>query len=312
MRPNTRAPPPPSEKLMDVLLAEVIRKDYDNPDSIDFPYHPNTWQEVASHYKGRIGFLSQEQWERVYWAIHDWNEATLSQAPAILDDITLEGAFTEALLKLRHPPTFDQVASRLGLAAAERYLVDREQIESHPWLSQEELDGTPPPGGERRRIADLVPLFSVVNQPTRSAALQAFKEHRAHVQVRRRKNRTRLRETNTPIIVRARSLGIWFPYKRDHPEWSHDPRTKDRSPYFLSLVRVVRDVMAKERCILQYMPKRKLTKKTVADLDRNMTAMQRYLVSRGVQPPIAATKSSSSVSSISSISSISSSWSEGT
>jgi len=39
----------------------------------------------------------------------------------------------------------------------------------------------------------------------------------------------------------------------------------------------VKERMKSERKLLQYIPKRRLTNKTVADLDRNMQAMQMYI-----------------------------------
>lgn len=284
------------QQLMEALIKAVIRRDYDEGPP-DFPYHPDSWKEVAQYYHGRIGFLSQQQWDQIYWTIHDWNEETLAAAPGAVQRLHLEGDFAEALASLQNPPTYDDVRSRLGVAAAERYLIDRERIESRSWISSQ-IGDTPTSGS--RRLAQKVALFSVLNQPTREQALRAYTEYRAHEQLRRRRNRARLRSTNTPIIERAQALHIWFPYKNDAREWKNDPRTATRAPSFLLLVSRVKQVMAKERCILQYIPKRRLTKRTVADLDRNTDAMRQYLSSQGATttpPQLSAVSSSSSSSS---------------
>jgi hypothetical protein len=79
------------------------------------------------------------------------------------------------------------------------------------------------------------------------------------------------------IIQKVKELNIWFPYPNEINEWKNDARLQDQVATFLELVDKVKTKMKQERKLLQYIPKRRLTNKTVEDLSRNIKTMQMYL-----------------------------------
>jgi len=93
----------------------------------------------------------------------------------------------------------------------------------------------------------------------------------------RRDRRAELRERNGPVAELARSFGFWFPYSRDAPKWLSDPLTRDLAPSFLGMVRAARAVLVPQRCVMQYVPKRRLTRQSATQIPENMRRIARFL-----------------------------------
>jgi hypothetical protein len=59
--------------------------------------------------------------------------------------------------------------------------------------------------------------------------------------------------------------------------WESDPRTADRAADFQRLVIRVIEKMRIMRSVLQFIPRRKFSNHTIADMDANMVRMSEYM-----------------------------------
>jgi len=192
-------------------------------------------------------------------------------------------------------PSVKAVRERLGEDAAQNYRADLEQLECRGVqlsvqsdLASAEQDRAAWPRGplkikvtrkscrshELRELTQLVSLAAIADPDDRVEAyirsIQAQKRSR-------QERRVELKERNEWAIKRARGFGIWFCYAKDEPKWLADPSTREAAPIFLALVRRARRKLANQRCILQYIPKRRLTKHASKELLANITNLVTFL-----------------------------------
>jgi hypothetical protein len=109
-------------------------------------------------------------------------------------------------------------------------------------------------------------------------------EHRKRF---RKERRVELKQRNKTTLRTARSFGFWFPYTRDSPKWLADLATAELAPIFLSLVAAARSRLAPQRCVMQYVPKRRLTRWAARELLRNIAALVAFVdpTVRAMLPP---------------------------
>lgn len=178
-------------------------------------------------------------------------------------------------------PSIDEVRERLGDDVAENYRADLEQLQNrgiapvlatYPVAKSTNHSSASPThfkaprlkvirkscrSQELREMTQLVNVAAISDPDVRVEAYI----HNIHTKKQSRsQQRLALKERNTWAIEKARSYNIWFCYAKDEPKWLADPSTCETAPVFIALVREARRKLANQRCILQYIPKRRLTR----------------------------------------------------
>lgn len=186
-------------------------------------------------------------------------------------------------------PAIAEVRRRLGDEAAEEYRCDIETLEQRGWnLSVARDAPAPSPGpactvmrkaGRAQELRDIAQMVSMAALPQPSDTIEAYVRMVERKKRFRRERRVELKQRNRSALTFARSLGFWFPYARDSPKWLKDPATAKLAPTFLELVRAARSRLAPQRCVMQYVPKRRLTRRAARELLKNMSMMVKFLVS---------------------------------
>lgn len=206
---------------------------------------------------------------------------------------------------LQRLPAYDQVASRLCPADADAYMRDLEAIEASVMggggggiqidQSASVSAAASAAAGSQQRFrtrTEMRALLALIHQlagaaaigdceTARSAMIEVYVAHLQSQKQARQRRRRNIKAQNTDAIrfVRDR-LHLWFPYPQEVQDWSDDPRTAAVWPQFAALIDVTRQHMGRERCLLQYVTKRRLTNKNIQDIERNMEAMRLYLEAR--------------------------------
>jgi hypothetical protein len=266
--------------LLKRLAVRLFSKDFNQNAEILCPSNPQevVWAEdLKNEYGDQAPFLVDEEWDYLAGVVNKWNQDRLSNDEAFQAFSTREALFEELISKCQRIPKYEVVRARLGAEVADAFMEDTETVENLDFISckVEEADSSQKwTKVELKDIVTMIGILALGDKDRIVADYEAFKN------VKKRENhekRERIKEINAGIKRRLETLNIWFPYPQEKTLWKTDPRTKDRGQDFCNLVAECKKKMAQERCILQHIGKRKITAKTVADLDRNMEAMTLYL-----------------------------------
>lgn len=179
-------------------------------------------------------------------------------------------------------PHVNEVRRRLGDAAAQQYRSDIETHEDRGWnLNIASDDAARSSGATTRRCArraqelrDVTQLVAMAALPSESDAVEAYVQMIEHRKRFCKERRVELKQRNKTALRNAQSFGLWFPYARDSPKWLADPATAQLAPIFLSLVAAARSRLAPQRCVMQYVPKRRLTRR---ELLRSIAALVAFV-----------------------------------
>lgn len=215
------------------------------------------------------------EWEEACQRVHAWQDE-LETCSGGYDRSTL----SRILLKNSKFPTVEKVAVLLGEEVAEDYKRSLETIEADPEPFAEFPDEKTSGGWNRHNAERAVSLVVDVIAPHGRDPEQMSAAYGRYMEELRSQNREKKITHNANKEQRkaaARSLGIWLPLQNDIPQWESDPRTCDRAAEFEKLVMRVMAKMRILRTVLQYIPRRRFSNHTVADLDHNMTRMRAYI-----------------------------------
>lgn len=270
-------------EFLDALCTHVIRKDYDN-DEDEFPYDPAAPEDLEAYYDNIIGFLEEEDWDYIIGKIEEWNEGNESAQDPKNDSAYGEfeaavRAFDELIDRCCTLPTCDIVRRRVGIPEAEHYRQCLESVEDREDVDLNiDAKESAKIRWRKSKVEELVQLVSLIaaNETPYEAGL-AYMEQQEREREEKRKRRRERRRLNEPVRQRAKALGLWLPRAKDWAEWEKFPALKDRFQYFRVLVDQVEAKLRKEKCILQYVPRRKLTKEALRHFDSNLQAMSAYL-----------------------------------
>lgn len=216
--------------------------------------------------------VTDDEWAQVCEAIYEMREGEeqARERPTINRLLEKYGRF----------PTIDKVCQTFGQDRADRYKSALEAIEVYGCsdFPDERYDSP-------WRTADLDVAVSIVtdvisphmgDEVGMTLAFSRLAEC-ARDGRRRKKKRPASCDDNKAL---ARSLGIWLPVPGDIERWKTDARTRDAMPVFLPVLGEVVRCMKLARSYFQYIPRRRLCDKTVADFSANLERMKAYL--RGI------------------------------
>lgn len=284
-----------SRTLVELLCRRVIRPDFENgkipgrmsgvAELVD-KYVPQTivtavQEEDREMLRKEIldGFMmkliTDYEWDQVCQRIHAWQDELETNAGSYD-----RSSLSKILLKTPKFPTVDRVRTLLGEEIAEEYKNALEIIESDPDTFAEFPEEKTSGGWNRHTAERAVCLVTDViaphaKNPEDMAA--AYGKYMEELRSQNREKKVTQNATKTTRKAAARALGIWLPLQSDTEQWETDPRTCDKAPDFEKLVMQVVGKMRILRSVLQYIPRRKFSNHTVADMDANMERMRNYM-----------------------------------
>lgn len=219
--------------------------------------------------------IRDTEWAEVCQRVHAWQDALETSAGAYE-----KSPLSRILGKVTKFPTVSRVTSLLGEEMAELYSEALERIESDP----ESFAGFPDDktnGGWNKHSAERsVSLVVDVIAPHgrdpegMAAAYVKYMEEFRSQSMEKKITHNADREARKAA---ARSLGIWLPMPGDSKLWETDPRTCEKAAEFERLSIRVTDKMRIMRSVLQFIPRRRFSNHTVADMENNMSRMRAYM-----------------------------------
>jgi len=273
------------ESLLTYLAHEVIVPDVQKG---AFVFEPDqTMSDVLErHYTNQFGKglkMQEEDWEFILGVLERWSEHEREQDPEYQVYLQRETLWNEMVSRCDELPSYDQVEEKLGLDAAETYLMEIEEIENLPEGLEIGIEGDFSRANRRRNfskpeVEEITALVSMLALGDREASIDEYEQRKRAKSQHKREKRGRVRTQNEPFIARAQSLAIWFPYPDQVDLWRRDGRTAPYFPYFSEMLKQVKQKLKEEHGVLQYIPKRRLTNKTAILLPRNLENMGRYLM----------------------------------
>jgi hypothetical protein len=220
--------------------------------------------------------LKDNEWDYLSKLVNKWNQEKIEGDENLKTFITREALFQEILDKCEKIPKYEDVEKKLGRVIAEDYLANTEQLENnlelYPYINEDKEYKF-----NKNEMQEIVTLIGILANGDKERIIDEYEQYKKMKRRENQEKREKIKHSNTNIIARVKDLGIWFPYPNDVELWLNDARIVDKAEYFIEVVQKVKDKMKKERCLLQYIPKRRLTNKTVADIDRNIQVMHIYL-----------------------------------
>lgn len=221
-----------------------------------------------------------DEWSRLFDDWYEaqreifWSEADIEHAPDLYCETWVLDRIADEIEVVPH---LEIVRKKLSLAAAQHYRAVLENLENKYWQldcrkRMLDADGST---WKKKRITRILDLCDVLNSSDVPAAFQELQDREKRARSRKR---ARIRAQNEDVIRRAQKLDIWFPFDTDmdpkrQGKWCSHPCYEELK----ELVKETRERMREERCLRQYIPKRRCTKQNTEDLQRNMDQMRMYL-----------------------------------
>jgi hypothetical protein len=189
-------------------------------------------------------------------------------------------------------PSIGEVRRRLGDDSAEQYRCGIESLEERGWTLTVARDAPSPRMlngtcisivrptrrvGRAQELRDIASLVEMASLPEPSDTVEAYVRMIERKKRFRKERRVELKQRNKSALRTARSFGFWFCYAKDASKWLNDPATAEMAPAFLALVKAARAQLAPQRCVMQYIPKRRLTKRAARELLGNMAMLVKFL-----------------------------------
>jgi len=235
-------------------------------------------EDLMESYGSSMPFLMNEEWDELAELTQKWNNKQIQEDESYREYSRRQELYDELMGKLVEMPTYDVVEQKLGTEEAESYLIQQEEIENDPVLNGA-FDFTNR-FTSKVQIEKLLALFSIVADGLgdKEVIIDGYEQYKRARSREDRERRERLRTINEPLIKKIKEIKLWFPRPKDHALWLQHPQTRDRAAHFLELVEQVRSLMKKHHCVLQHIPKRKLSSSAIGELDNNMQALSAYLM----------------------------------
>jgi hypothetical protein len=219
--------------------------------------------------------VSDSEWLDVVQKVRAWQD--------VLE--TCSGSYEKSPLsrilgKISKFPTVARVTTLLGEEMSEMYSDALERIEADPESFAEFPDDKTNGGWSKHSAERAVSLVVDViapngRSPENMAA--AYSKYSQELRAQIKEKRITHNADRDARKLAARKLGIWLPTCGDSKHWETDPRTCDRAAEFERLSIRVTDKMRIMRSVLQFIPRRRFSNHTVADMEANMERMKAYI-----------------------------------
>jgi hypothetical protein len=265
-----------SRMLVDLLCRRIVRPDFDRglvPGRIGSPEDLVAVLGDGGDVLRRL--LSEAERSEICQRVNSWQDRVETSAGSY------EGSSLARILQATPRfPTLERVDALLGEEMAAMYGKALERIEAdrgpYAGFPDERTNGGWSRQSAERAVSLVVDVIAPHGaDPDAMAAAYAryMEEHRSQT---REKKVTHGADREAKKAA-AKSLGIWLPVPSDLRQWEDDPRTADRAAEFQRLTIRTVDKMRIMRSVLQFIPRRKFSNHTVADLSPNVRRMRAYV-----------------------------------
>jgi hypothetical protein len=262
-----------SRTLVDILCKRVIRPDFDQG---KIPGRVEGVEDMASSV-GDVTrrLISDCEWAEICQRVHAWQD--------VLE--TCSGSYEKSPLsrilgKATKFPTVARVTTLLGEEMSELYSEALAQIEADSESFAEFPDDKTNGGWNKHSAERAVSLVVDVIAPhgrNPEGMSAAYVKYMQEYRSQSREKRITHNADRDARKAAARGLGIWLPMPGDSKLWESDPRTCDKAAEFERLSIRVTDKMRIMRSVLQFIPRRRFSNHTVADMEANMARMRSYI-----------------------------------
>jgi hypothetical protein len=262
-----------SRTLIDILCRRVVRPDFDQG---KIPGRLESVEDLVAA-TGDITrrIVNDSEWTEVCQRVHAWQDALESCAGSYE-----KSPLSKILGRTTKFPTVDRVTTLLGEEMSELYSEALESIEANSEYFAEFPEDRTNGGWSKHSAERAVSLVVDVIAPYGSNPEGMLSAYAKYMEEFRSQNREKKVTQNADREARktaARNLGIWLPIPGDSKSWETDPRTCDMAAEFERLSMRVTDKMRIMRSVLQFIPRRRFSNHTIADMGANMTRMRAYI-----------------------------------
>ena len=183
----------------------------------------------------------------------------------------------ELIDRCKRLPHRKVVENKLGRKVAEEYQMWVEELETNPLTAggRAEINVLSVDDSKRWNRQQVNASVQYVKMLASEDPVQQYIDYRRLQSQRNREQRIRLRKQNHDIIMEAARLHIWFPYtnNKEQQAWSRSMPKESKQLYrLMTQLRTSRP----RHPLVQYIPKRKCTAKTMNDIHQNMNTLKRY------------------------------------
>lgn len=265
-----------SRAVVDALCRRVLRPAFDRG---ELSGHPSGTDDLVSA-AGNLSrtLVTEQEWGAAMQRVCAWQDALETSSGTYDKSPVARVLARSAMTKF---PTVERVSELVSEELAELYSDALDKIEADDSGAFADFPGERTCGGWGKQsaeraaslVVDVIAPYGADPDGMSSAYEKYMEEYRSQA-------RERSVASNPDREARkaaARALGIWMPVAADIPKWEADPRTCDCAPEFERLVARVTEKMRIMRSVLQYVPRRKFSNHTVADMLANMERMRSYL-----------------------------------
>lgn len=185
--------------------------------------------------------------------------------------------------KIKNLPSYDVILDKLGEKRAEEYVGLIESIPKGEVFIDVNIDYDMK--FRKNKVVEIFETLKIISDVYNdesvknkySHLIEKYKKYIKDVKSEIRYKKQCMRENNASIIELLQEYNIWFPYNNDKEKWTKDIRVKDRGAYFIELSKQVENLMKEQKCVIQYIRRRRITKNSIKDLERNIESLSMYL-----------------------------------
>lgn len=215
-------------------------------------------------------FIKDAEWDITCQMVQSWQDA---------DDFKNRQTIDIISARFKHLPTIVKVDAVFGEDVKLTYEKAIQQIENYPQLFSK-FQQT---GGVWRKF-DMITRIRLLNNviipnldKSDAEMRESYIAFNAELRARSKERSIIPESSIAERKLRAKNLGIWFPFKKEYEKWHTNSSTKYKMKRFDDLRTRTWERMKECRNILQFIPRKRLTPRSCADMEKNMIRMEHYL-----------------------------------
>jgi len=223
------------------------------------------------YYATRLGMLTDNDWSTIYSMIESTREPDKEYT-------NMRALFNEVIDGLQEVPPYGRMREIVGAHEAERCIAMMEELENKTDLTQRcEFQQNSFRRWSRHQVVRICDLINILSLGDQGTVAEAYQQYATGVKDDRRRKREHLKQRNEGIRSRAVHLQLWFPRTEQLQLWRENERTSQLFDRFMDTLQRTKDCMRRmDRGIMQYVPKRRITTRTIIDLEHNIRRMEEY------------------------------------
>jgi hypothetical protein len=218
--------------------------------------------------------LPEDAWQWMADEINGWSLDYWQKQPEYRAANERRSALAYIERRLAKLPPMSTIERQLGTQKAEIYREALEEIEnSERWgclvdFVEENNQGCL----ENEQVMRLVCTVAE-HLGDEDGLVQEFETWREQKKRASRQQRARVEDKNARIREAVRALGMWLPNPAQYDKW----RREEGGEEFVKLAERCGQAMRRQKCVLQFVPRRNHHPPNVRDMPRNAKIMREYL-----------------------------------